>query len=209
MESQFFTPEMRTLYVNRLIHILENATKPDIKAGKEWYNIAHDISEDIGTRTSTPGIVVRRVLSKISPRNRWETTIPGAENLIRFGPGAKTGTTNKMAGLAYRMVENHSLHLFSVSAPKTWHFFMNMDTPDENTGVTIDRHAVYALGIPFNPNGKGPNSNMSVRQYRWIAGVYSEVASELGYLEHQAQAICWIEQREKRVPDWNKMTNCY
>lgn len=209
MESKFFTPDMRQVYVNRLTYIMANATKPNIKSGKNWYKDAYRISEDIGIKTDTPGIVVRRVLSKISPRNRWESSIPGAENLIRFGPTAKTGTTDKFAQLAYQMVLDHSLHLFNKNAPKTLHFFENMDKPEENTGVTVDRHAVYATGIPFNPNSKGPNSSMTKKQYYWIASVYEEVAQSFDMLPHQVQAIIWNEAREGRAPKWNELTHCF
>lgn len=209
MDSAFFSTDKRPIYVNRLAYILNNATKPNIKAGKNWYREAYRISEDIAIRTDTPGIVVRRVLSAISPRNRWETSIPGAENLIRFGPTAKTGTTNTMNEKAWKMVEDHSLHLFRPKAPKTMHFFLNMDKPDTNTGVTVDRHAVTVLGLPFTPNGKGPNSQMGKGQYYYIADVYEEVANEFGYLPHEAQAIAWLEKREGRAPKWLEISHCF
>lgn len=214
MNGSLFTPELVPVYTERQRQILNNATPENVKAGLAWYQDAHDISEDVAQRTGVPGIVVRRILSKISPRNRWESTPEQAESLILRGMDAKIGTTNTLKAMAYQMVQDHQLHLFDYrQAPKTYCFTENMDKPKERRViettlnrrpvvvpvVTCDRHTIISFGLPFSPNGKGENSQISLSQYVYLSLILDNVSREFGWLPQEAQAIGWLEQRQGLV----------
>ena len=96
------------------------------------------------------------------------------------------------------MAKDWTLHLFKPTVYKTWYFFESMDKFLKNLGVAVDRHGVTVFDLPFVPGGKGPNSNLTNPQYRYLASIYQEVADMFGYLWHEAQAMVWLWERKRK-----------
>lgn len=69
--------------VENILKVLRAATGEEIEFYRNWYQHAHDIAAQLGEKYQVPTHVVAYIMAVISPNNKWDQNIVGAENILR------------------------------------------------------------------------------------------------------------------------------
>lgn len=183
----------------RIIAILEEASRQERYAGMTWYQDAHDmchkwaIDYNIFSHSHVAGII-----AALSPQRSWESNLEIAELVLR---GETAGQLDHAIASAQAMRSGvHPtvvLYEKGMNNPKVRAFYENMDDPIHSLAVTVDRHvlgivmddfrAIQKAGLRITP---GENAFLQER--------FRILAQGLGMRPNQLQAITWVVWKRLR-----------
>ena len=64
--------DTKNRYVENILHVLGRATKEDVNHGINWYPVARNTCEKIGSDTEICYKAVAAVIARLSPHNKWK-----------------------------------------------------------------------------------------------------------------------------------------
>lgn len=181
-----------------LNELYKEATKSDIKSGKNWYLTAHQIclklqedNKNIFTLEQIAGVI-----AALSPRNKWERNILDASNVLRAvrlskSPEAvKVCTFNKNKQKAFNIAKG--IEQIKPSSKKTFAFVNNIARLDQNF-VTIDLwHLRACFGVTIE-------SGLTPKIYDQLQEITIEEAQKNNIDGFKFQAVIWETLRNKNL----------
>lgn len=175
----------------------DSATIEDIKHGLSWYNEAHEICKDIAQKYNSNTLTVARVMSALSPRNKWQQNIKDTKKVfqaIRDGlspEDIKVCTFHSNKFKAFNIVKSNIL--ISDKSLKTYNFVHNMGVLSSEH-LTVD---IWHLRACFKKSIKIDSANIGRIAYEQIKSLTIKKAEKLGLTGYQYQAIIWAAIRNK------------
>jgi len=184
-----------------IIAIYKLANASEIKHGLTWYVNANTDCMRIANTLELPLHIVIRVVSALSPNNKWERNIVNAEDLCNaFINGQdmdsiKVSTYHKMKQKAWHILEtmpSYDETITILNGKKIISFFRNIS--GDETDITIDGHA---RNIYYNDRQglTTPNTNIRKLEYLDIQKAYLRASKKLGVKAYELQAITWVAWR--------------
>src|SRR5690242_14788521 len=135
----------------RLLAAYYRANASDLIEGTEWYSKAHAICERI---SETHGITLKQacgVIAALSPGRAWEFNVSDAETFISAYQSGARGRQLPIVGTYGRKNVRKSIDILRGVEPldvlggsKVRSFYSNILNPENESPVTIDRHAKCA-----------------------------------------------------------------
>lgn len=176
-------------YVANIIHAWYAASDADMREGRVWYTVAHDIAEVIGDGDTRKGA---GVIAALSPQQGWSRNCDLARDACA---GKLHGTIGDALAKAGAILDGADPDDILPNARKTWHFYRNIADPSDPDPVTIDRHAHdVAVGEVYGKRDRGLGC---ASRYALLAHAYREAARRLGELPNVVQAVTWCAHRRK------------
>lgn len=184
----------------RLVRAYERTTDTERAAGIAWYRRANDVVHALATDYGVDVPTVARVIAVLSPNNRWQSNLLGAETALRFhGLGyapqsafGRCGTYNVNVTKAWRIMDGDPSAL---SGPKVTAFAANL--MGDTDYLTLDSWAVrIAIGWTRARNFRDGSGVQSPGRYRSaIDRGYRMAAARVGLPVAHLQAILWVHVR--------------
>jgi len=183
--------------VQNILDVYSLAHSNDKKHGKEWYNTAHNICQDIAQLTDRPFEQVAGIMSALSPRCNWgknvKYTYAAAQNKWQ---DVKTLHRNKDAA---KTIANGADPDKVLSGPKVRAFYHNICNPQDDTHITVDSWAMrIAMG------DQAHSGRIKPKEYEQLAKAYQTAAAQTAQTAVELQAIVWIVARNQyhKAPDY-------
>jgi hypothetical protein len=182
------TDELHKYYVNNIIAAWRNASDQDLREGRSWYPVAHQLAETIGNGDIRMGA---GVIAALSPLKSWDQNVSLA---IAACDGDVRGHMPDVLNRVQAILAGADPDDILPMAHKTGHFFRNILDPSDPDPVTIDRHAHdVAVGERYGDRDRGLSSKT---RYATLAHAYREAARRLGELPSVVQAVTWVYARK-------------
>jgi hypothetical protein len=169
------------------------STLDDRIAGEQWYARAKAFAADLDTNVER----AVGVIAALSPMMPW----PRNQSLAReVYMGKRDGCLSANMAKAVRIL-NGEAPLDVLSGEKVRAFYLNIMGIDEDSAVTIDRHAIM---VALGKNLASDELKFTKAQNRAIADEYRAAAKilsrEVGYplTPAQVQATVWVWWRKNR-----------
>jgi len=166
--------------------------------GRSWYHDAHDHAVRLA---AIAGVTVERmaaILAVLSPRSSWGTNIRNATAIAEARWDDVRGLRRNVAK-ALALIDGAPISAH-VTGPKVAAFLHNIAFPDTSNMVTVDS---WAAGVAMGRRlSNAEMSALNITQRARIVAAYQDVASDLGLLPHEVQAVCWCEARNRT--GWGK-----
>ena len=160
-----------------------------LRAGKVWYDRAHEIAHEIGKGDIHKGA---GIIAALSPQKGWDRNVRMAHEM------AKTGTTTGQTGgqliKAQRILSGeHSTDV--LHGLKETNFYHNISDPNDPHHVTVDRHAHdVAIGRKYGAAERGLTEK---GRYSTFHSAYSTASEKLGMeTPSRLQAGVWLGQEQ-------------
>lgn len=171
---------------------------PCYSSSMAWYEHQSSILQGYANEYGLPFHVVVGVFAALSPG------VTVAQNEVVMCEVFETGSTSSHPyGDAIRKAvaiagTAHPHPLDVLRGSKVRAFYYNLRYPERPGHVTVDRHA---LSVVLGDKATVRDYKCLSRRggYTLIAGVYRGVASELGVMPHELQAMTWSWYRTERV----------
>lgn len=187
MKLQNITNYQKIKIAKNLNNIFEDATSENIYNGSRWYSKANIICQSLSQKYDIPVDTVAKVMSVLSPRNKWERNILDAKNVIiahknNIDPeNIKVCTFSKNKFKAFNILSGKET--IKPSAKKTYSFYKNILL--DNSFVTID---LWHLRACF---GKTIESGLTPLRYDQIKDITIKLANLHNVKGYEFQAIVW------------------
>lgn len=186
-----------------ILSVYALANDGDKLEGMTWYTSAHEIAKGLAGKH---GISVDKcvgVIAAISPGCPWSRNVMEAEEFIRaYTLGISLPNVGvygrRNVSKARRILNGEACEavLHTKTGPKIWAFYNNILSPLTSQELTIDRHAkCLAWGFSSGKKGSASDDSKAIvgkAEYRYLVRHYRELASRLGLVPHQLQAITWV-----------------
>jgi hypothetical protein len=174
-----------TAYLAQASALYESAGESIQQEGRRWYFREHDEAIRLAEGSGYPLHIVCACLAVLSPRCQWRRVKKACELLLRGRkpPGIFSHNLNKAASI---LATRRTDLIQPDQAPKTWAFWQNLWRPDDPEPVTLDSWMFRSHGLPV---GSG------LRTYHVLANAYRQLASQLGLLPCQLQAVVWLHAK--------------
>lgn len=178
----------------RLKTFFEVANSEHIQSGKDWYpkmrewvryNSDLDLYKSVG------------IFAALSPQMSVDANKELFKQYLSNGRAKHYGILNAKCDAIMQAKTICEVYKI-LNGKKIRAFYMNILFPNKATETTLDRHALACLFQLPDKVTTVDNYNMTVKQYNIFSGIYIELASELGLLPHQLQAITWNSYRDLR-----------
>jgi hypothetical protein len=174
---------MKELKVKILEHF-ERSGYENKELGLTWYNMAHNECILLSQVFEVPLSKVVGVVSSLSPNNKWNRNLHDAWNFLD-APSLETKVCTFMGqrkkALAILESDGSDSEIKRIlKGPKTSNFYMNILHYRTSQVVTVDTWAYRSVGL-----------KPTVKNFKVTEQAYKEVASELGLVPHQLQAVVW------------------
>lgn len=187
---------------------LRYANKQGLTArSKNWYTEANLFAQELSTKYRISLDKICGIIAGLSPAISWEQNKKDAEILAllydlnlhnealehhRFSTYARN--VLKCIDILNRDAEVIQAFSNKKCGFKTRYFYLNILKPTEQTGVTIDRHAVAIAEGRNYSEAKG----LTPKQYNDYACQYIKIARENDLLAHELQAITWVAYKHAK-----------
>ena len=186
--------------MDRVTSRLMVATPEQWQQGEQWYWRAHDYAASVAATYEMTLHQVAAIIAALSPGCKWdknkkdaETVCHAAYNRMDMPTGINTyGMQLRKAWAIAHTTGDAYVYERMLSADrniKTRSFYWNILSPWVSGDVTVDIWMVRMMDYPDAP---------STKQYRDIADAVREVAGVFGLRPHEAQAILWLTERERK-----------
>lgn len=181
---------------DNILSIYELATDNEIRAGKAWYQTAHDQCRTLSAKYGYSIDVVCAITAAVSPSMPWSKNIFSTETILMAVEMGLSPDDYKIPTYGKNKLKGHEIALTgqiypSLHGPKVENFFHNLLHPQSTTLVTVDRHAIGIwLGDRVGGDRKFPISVM-----RKCIASYESAAQYVGISAHDMQAITWTVWR--------------
>lgn len=176
---------------HRIIRCLNKSDNSQYKYGKEWYQRAHTICQDISKDTNQPLDLVVKTLVILSPSNKWERNIIDVRNILNAYKNKQPLSSIKVCtfGSNKQKVINllNGIHT-ELKGRKVNSFYDNIMYPHSSSKVTIDR---WIMRVIHNED-KSPSN----KEYDLIEKEFQRIANYVRLKPSELQAICWSVIRE-------------
>ena len=168
------------------------AQDQDLENGKAWYKDAHAICHDISEKYNVSTLVAAKVISALSPRNKWERNIFDAYQVfdaVKAGKGPDdikvcTFTGNKLK--AFAIVEGTKD--ITTKSLKTYNFWHNIAYLCSES-VTVDIwHLRACLGDKLSID----SASIGKTAYGQIKDLTLRMAEKANMTGFEFQAIIWL-----------------
>ena len=193
----------RTQVKNNILAVLKEADNESFVNGATWYDVANGIAKKLIVASETEINLAQAVgvIAALSPLKSWELNIRLA---YEFVAGYRGGHTKLCVNKADEILRLNNPSVDDVvdilRGQKIVNFFLNIYYPNEDTAITIDRHAV---GIALIGTKKIKLTDEECRptkaQFEFLVRCYKWAASELNLSAVQLQAITWEHFRNIKV----------
>lgn len=178
--------------VRRLARILDTASDGSWQEGTYWYAVAHAAAVDLAADYDVSVECAAGVIAALSPKLPWSRNVRVARQLFATGDCPALG---KNKAKARRIVAGeHPGRVLGGFKVRSFYACLICPAAD---AVAVDRHAVdAALGVR---NSDASRQRILERSggYQLVADAYRTVARRYGLAPAQAQAIIWLEWRER------------
>ena len=179
--------------LKNIMAVYEQATEQEHRAGKCWYQSAHNACRMLST---VHGISLQQacgITAALSPGLRWERNLEAAECVIAELPLDGIGIRwYANVRKAWRILNGETSEVV-LGGNKVRAFYDNLVQPKRSLSVCIDGHA-WAIA-----NGKRVSllqvPHIGRRAYNRLSGSYSTVAKRVGLRPCELQAVVWIVWR--------------
>ena len=181
---------------NRLTYWLNQATKEEIKDGKNWYKDAQDFAKYLSQKYSIDSYVCASVISALSPNNKWKQNKKDAETVIKahlnnVSPESiKVCTYGANKRKAFDILDGK---VITEKSPKTHAFAMNVGLLSSEH-ITIDK---WHLRACLTKTKKDIVESCTAVQYRRVEKITAQLAKENGLKGYEFQAIVWVAIRNR------------
>ena len=175
---------MRSLEDTLLKHYSKADTKT-LLSGLSWYEKAHNEAKLLADVFDVPLTKAVGVISALSPRNKWARNLADAWSILEE-PSLETktctfkGQRQKAIDIINSTGDENEILTILGKGTKTRNFFTNILNFNTSTCVTVDVWAFRSVNL------EAKNKN-----YKPVENAYQNVATQLGILPHQLQAIIW------------------
>lgn len=181
-----------------IIGVLEQATEQEIEDGRDWYHQALSFSCEQAKSFKIPVKTVTAVISAISPESKWALNMERTIEILDKQEQAIVTTYDQNKSKALKFLYGSLVPDISYGLdywPKTGAFYQNIQYPKQANRVTLDRHSLrIAHGYYLTAQESIYYGNTRAK-YTKTEQVYKSLASRLGYLPNQLQAITWLTYR--------------
>ena len=206
-----------------ILKVWERASGDVITEGSEWYPLARDIANDIGSlledtlgsiTVSNPSTAIDKIvsgagiISALSPQVAWDRNIYNAKYLAKTlsKPSFCTGVTytkcmNIVELTSNALADNVTLKhneveiVLGKQALKTKAFFNNIVNPNGDNVPTIDRHAISIWLNRKATEKELLHFGTTKGGYEHLTHCYKRVAEYLDRHYNEVQATTWIQWR--------------
>ena len=191
-----------------ILKVWERASGDVITEGSEWYPLARDIANDIGSlledtlgsiTVSNPSTAIDKIvsgagiISALSPQVEWGENIHYAMLLVKDGTRKHTQANHDKAV----RIMNGERPLDVLGGRKVRAFYKAIVAPRGSGEPVIDRHAVAVYMKRSLTNKQlGYLRNRDVMDR--VQGAYIKASKILGVPHHQVQAVTWNEWRLRK-----------
>lgn len=175
---------------NNLKEIYDMSSLEDLREGKGWYECANSSSFQISSKSGLKLFQTSGIISAFSPSTRWEDNIRHAESFILYNTssGHIRQQVSKANAILLADCPNEVSRI--LNGLKTVNFYHNINSPDDDRYVTIDRHMV---NLATRIEGL---IDPSPKQYHFLADQTIKFAKFVNLKPNQVQAILWVTWRK-------------
>ena len=165
-----------------------------MKQNKQWYFQVNEYCQNLSDYHNVPLIKIAGILSALSPNNTFRSNVLSLERFLRTSGNCKVTCFDGQKRKAQAILDSPNTITESevkavLKGAKTMAFFENIYRPSTSESVTVDRHQVtWAKQTGLIPT-KGV---LTAKRYKLIEDAVREIASDIGLLPHQGQAISWV-----------------
>lgn len=152
----------------------------------QWYYIAHTFADELAQLSGLSIEQTSGIIAALSPLKSWDENRKLA---LSYVTKKKAGHTAKMVKKCHMICTTKDVSEIAdiLNGNKITSFFLNILYPDQETHVTIDRHAIsIVLGYSVTDNFSTTNN-----QYEWFVNCYRIAAKKIGISPVTLQAITW------------------
>ena len=157
--------------------------------GCQWYAREHAAALLLAKSTGRPVRTICACLAVLSPRCQWPRVKHACSELL--AGNEPRGIFGHNLAKAEKILASRGLPIDPTTAPKTWAFWQNLWHPNDPIPVTLDSWMFRAHGMP---------DSIRLGTYQALAEAYRSVASELGLIPNQLQAIVWLHIKQRSHP---------
>jgi hypothetical protein len=159
-----------------------------LRAGKVWYDRAHEIAHEVGKGDIHKGA---GVIAALSPQKGWDQNVHDARRLTA---GKLTSEKDHRILKAARIHEGEN-PTDVLKGLKETSFYHNISNPNDPHHVTIDRHAHdVAIGKKYGAAERGLGA---VGRYSTFHSAYNAASEKLGIeTPSRLQAGVWVGQEQ-------------
>jgi hypothetical protein len=186
-----------TVIEENILRVYNAATDAERSVGLNWYASAHSAALTLAERHNVTCDIVCGVIAALSPGNEWGKNLLDADTLLSAWNAGKplpmVGTYGMKNVVKCRriLLGEHPLDVLPpATSPKVRAFYKCLSEPTLSDAVTIDRHAkCLALNAMTNRESISVVRPVEYVLYAWH---YMTLATRIGLLPSQLQAITWI-----------------
>jgi hypothetical protein len=190
--------------LRNILRVYRNATESELRAGHEWYSLAHEKAHALAGQYSITLPQAVGVIAALSPSNPWPRNVKDAEAVLRAVQTQQDEYRVTAYGPNKRKAERIARGedpLVVLGGPKVRSFYDNILNPAESEAVTVDGHAYSVWAGARHTLGRlGTVPEITPRRYEAIAADYRRAADKLKVRPHELQATTWIAWRNKFLP---------
>lgn len=203
MKKQVYkgTELSRTKTVNNIVRTYLEASETD---RFDWYLDAHNYAIYLSKTFNVSVIVASGVISALSPVKQWEQNKKLAYEFIK-SRGASGGHMKQFLEKARLILETATTEQDAITilnGRKIVSFFLNILHPNDESRVTIDRHALsVAVGFWVTDEYY---SGMTKLQYNFFVQCYIKASQKLKVSPLLVQSATWVYFR-KNKQDFNRI----
>jgi len=179
--------------ITKLLNYIEEIDPKDLDSTTRWYREAKKYCRELSNQTGLPITNTVAIVSALSPSVAWDINMRDAANFIKSNGSATVSTYGQQKRKASKLLNTTLTKkemLEVLGGDKTKSFFLNILHPMTSGPVTLDRHALKAVGI--NPEGY-----IKVRDRKGAKKAYREAAELVGLRPHELQAVVWEHVRKE------------
>jgi hypothetical protein len=161
-----------------------------LRAGKAWYDRAHEIAHEVGKGDVHKGA---GIIAALSPQKGWEQNVDMAKQMVSKGP-------KDLAQYPVQIKKATRIHEGEhpkdvLGGMKETSFYHNIADPNDPHHVTIDRHAHdVAVGKKYGSAERGLGT---AGRYSTFHGAYNAASEKLGIeTPSRLQAGVWVGQEQ-------------
>lgn len=169
-------------YVQNIIDAWTALSDADKAAGDMWYDVARDIARMLGDGDVRKGA---GYLAALSPLKSWEVNVQLATDAAQGNIHGNFGDACRKAEAIHDGADPATVLPMNL---KTGNFYANIVGIDDDTRVTVDRHA-YRVAT-----GDSNYSGLQAGGYKIVMDAYLEAGRRLGKLGKHVQAGVWIPE---------------
>jgi hypothetical protein len=162
----------------------ESCTEDQIRQGREWYHVAHQLAYAMSGGDVVAGA---GILAAFSPQKAWYLNVRLAKGA--FETGEAKGHFQDACRKVERILNGEDPLVVLPKDSKTWSFFRCIVNPNDPEPVVIDRHIWDVINDETNGNKARP---ITPRRYAQAAHALREAAEQLGELPSVVQAAVWV-----------------